>query len=580
MESLDLNGSDGLDALSVGFRSRYITYEELTRQVRAWAEAFPSVVRLQSLCETPQNRALWLLTIGRDPDRPRPAVWVDGNMHASELAGTAVALTIAEEIIRAHLAPDSHIVDLPRHIADLVRSDLLFYVLPRMCPDGAELVLSTGAFVRSNPREHRPDISAPLWRPGDIDGDGQARVMRRLDPAGDFVLHPTEPNLMLPRRVEDPGPYYTLHPEGLIEGWDGLTIPSSGFVSDAETDMNRNFPYDWAPEHIQKGAGAFPVSEPESRAVTEFVSARPHIFAWINYHCFGGVYIRPLGNGPDRAMNPSDFALYRQIGEWAEQIAGYPMVSGFEEFTYEPDKPLRGELSSFAYQMRGAVSMVCELWDFWRAAGLSVLRPFVWNYQRRTREEITSMARWDREHNKGRIIGAWKPFEHPQIGPVEIGGYDPRFGIWNPPPERLPEVCSNQARVVARIAALAPRIRLGGVEMMSLGGGLSRIRAVVENIGYLPTNVLASAKALAWNEPVRAKVTAGEGLELVTPEEQAVGHLGGWGGYEKSATPVFARTSGEPVRRRVEWVVRGSGTAVIRAGCSRTGHVELAIEVG
>ncbi|NUQ73517.1 MAG: peptidase M14 [Polyangiaceae bacterium] len=580
MESLDLNGSDGLDALSVGFRSRYITYEELTRQVRAWAEAFPSVVRLQSLCETPQKRALWLLTIGRDPDRPRPAVWVDGNMHASELAGTAVALTIAEEIIRAHLAPDSHIVDLPRHIADLVRSDLLFYVLPRMCPDGAELVLSTGAFVRSNPREHRPDMSAPLWRPGDIDGDGQARVMRRLDPAGDFVLHPTEPHLMLPRRVEDPGPYYTLHPEGLIEGWDGLTIPSSGFVSDAETDMNRNFPYDWAPEHIQKGAGAFPVSEPESRAVTEFVSARPHIFAWINYHCFGGVYIRPLGNGPDRAMNSSDFALYRQIGEWAEQIAGYPMVSGFEEFTYEPDKPLRGELSSFAYQMRGAVSMVCELWDFWRAAGLSVLRPFVWNYQRRTREEITAMARWDREHNKGRIIGAWKPFEHPQIGPVEIGGYDPRFGIWNPPPERLPEVCSNQARVVARIAALAPRIRLGGVEMMSLGGGLSRIRAVVENIGYLPTNVLASAKALAWNEPVRARVTAGEGLELVTPEEQAVGHLGGWGGYEKSATPVFARTSGEPVRRRVEWVVRGSGTAVIRAGCSRTGHVELAIDVG
>jgi hypothetical protein len=34
------------------------------------------------------------------------------------------------------------------------------------------------------------------------------------------------------------------------------------------------------------------------------------------------------------------------------------------------------------------------------------------------------------------------------------------------------------------------------------------------------------------------------------------------------------------VRRRVEWVVRGAGTAVIRAGCSRTGHVELSLEVG
>lgn len=580
MEPLGLAGFAGLDALSVGFRSRYIPYDDLTRQVRAWAEAFPSIVRLTSLCETPQKRSLWLLTIGRDPDRPRPAVWIDGNMHASELAGTSVALSIAEAIIQAHLAPEARFMDLPRHVADLVREDLLFYILPRMCPDGAELVLTTGAFVRSNPREHRPDTSAPVWRSCDIDGDGQARVMRRKDPAGDFVEHPTEPNLMLPRRVEDPGPFFTLHPEGLIEGWDGITLPSSGFVSEAETDMNRNFPYDWAPEHIQRGAGAFPTSEPESRAVTEFVSARPNIFAWVNFHTFGGVYIRPLGDKPDRAMNLSDLALFRQIGEWTEAIAGYPMVSGFEEFTYEPDKPLRGELSSFAYGQRGAISMVCEIWDFWKQAGLPVLRPFVWNYQRRTREEIAVMARWDREHNKGRIVGGWQPFEHPQLGPVEIGGYDPRFGIWNPPPERLPEVCENQARVVARIAALAPRIRLGGVDVMSLGGGLSRIRAVVENLGYLPTNVLSSAKVLAWNEPVRARVEVGEGLELVTPAEQAVGHLGGWGGYDKASTPAFARTSGETVRRRVEWVVRGAGTAVIRAGCSRTGHVELSLEVG
>jgi hypothetical protein len=92
--------------------------------------------------------------------------------------------------------------------------------------------------------------------------------------------------------------------------------------------------------------------------------------------------------------------------------------------------------------------------------------------------------------------------------------------------------------------------------------------------------VLSSAKVLAWNEPVRARVEVGEGLELVTPAEQLVGHLGGWGGYDKASTPAFARTSGEPVRRRVEWVVRGEGTAVIRAGCSRSGHVELAIEVG
>src|SRR5262249_4536659 len=151
--------------------------------------------------------------------------------------------------------------------------------------------------------------------------------------------------------------------------------------------------------------------------------------------------IRPAGDKPDNKMDPHDLLVYRMIGEFAESITGYPMVSGFEEFTYEPDKPLRGELSAFAYAQRGAVSMVCELWDFWRQVGLTVHRPLVQNSQRRTRADLIAMGRWDRDHNQGRVLGAWRPVDHPQLGPVEVGGYDPRFGVWNPPPERLAEVC-------------------------------------------------------------------------------------------------------------------------------------------
>src|SRR5262249_11732693 len=149
---------------------------------------------------------------------------------------------------------------------------------------------------------------------------------------------------------------------------DGFTAPAGGFFSDNETDMNRNFPYNWAPEPKQVGAGAFPTSEPESRAVSAFASRHPNVFTWLNLHCFGGCYIRPAGDRTDKQMDQKDLALYLQIGEWTEQITGYPMVSGYEEFTYEPDKPLRGEISAFAYAQRGAVSMVCELWDFWKQA--------------------------------------------------------------------------------------------------------------------------------------------------------------------------------------------------------------------
>lgn len=572
-----------IEALSRGFRARYLPYEELTAQVRAWASAFPSFVRLTSLTQTPEGRELWLLTIGHDPDRARPALWVDGNMHASEVTGSSVALAFAEDVIAA-LATGEPPRDLPAHVWAWMQSDGLFYVLPRMCPDGAERVLTTGAWVRSNPRDGRLGRSFPYWKAHDVDGDGAARLLRRLDPAGEFVASSEIPNLLLPRRIEDEGPFYAVYSEGTIEGWDGFTIPPHHFLSDNETDMNRNFPYGWAPEPAQVGAGPFPASEPESRAVVEFASRTPTLFAWLNLHTYGGCYIRPPGDHVDKKMHPDELALYRQIGEWTEAITGYPTVSGFEEFTYEPDKPLHGDLVAFAHEQRGTVAMVCELWDFFAQVGLTVKRPFVDNYSRRSREDILAMARWDRDENQGRVVGAWRPFDHPQIGPVEVGGYDPRFGIWNPPPERLHALCEAQSKLLLRLAALAPRPEVKAA-VKPLGEGLFEVSAVVQNIGYLPTYVLSSAKAAPWNDPIHAEIALGEGQSLVSGvPKQRIGHLEGWGAFEGWHTPSFARSERGVTRGRASWVVKsaakGKGRVTVTASAARVGAVRDDVEIG
>jgi hypothetical protein len=257
------------------------------------------------------------------------------------------------------------------------------------------------------------------------------------------------------------------------------------------------------------------------------------------------------------------------------------MVSGYEEFTYEPDKPLSGDLCAYAYAQRGTVAMVCELWDLWKQAGLPVLRPFVFNYQRRKHEDLVQIARWDSEHNQGRVIGAWRRVVHPQLGEVEIGGPDPRFGIWNPPPERLAEVCAEQARFFFRMASLAPRLRITSAEAVRIGDDLWEVSATVDNLGYLPTFVLSSSRALPWNDPVRARIAAGEGVALAAGEaEIEVGHLDGWGASELLSAPLLPRSAGGPRRKRVRWVVRGRGAVKIWAGCPRAGHVEARVEVG
>lgn len=570
-----------LDALSRGFRSKYLSYEELTAQLTAWAEAFPGVVHLSSLTKSREGRDVWLLTIGRDRERVRPSAWVDGNMHASELAGSSAALAIAEDLIHLVADEDASVRDLPPHLAALLRQDVLFYVLPRMCPDGAEHMLGVSSYVRSNPRDDRLGKTAPYWRGADVDGDGRARLMRVPDPAGQFTALPGEPDVLLPREIDDPGPYYSLYPEGYVENWDGSTIPAFDFLSDNAIDMNRNFPFHWAPEPRQDGAGTFPMSEPESRAVVEHAVRHPEIFAWLNLHTYGGCYIRPSGDKLDRKMNANDLWVFQQIARFATPITGYPVVSGFEEFTYEPDTPLCGDLVTFAYEQRGAVAMVCELWDLWKQVGLEPVRPFVANYVKRSREDLKKLLAWDKAENGGRLQTPFKPFDHPQLGRVEIGGYDPIVGMWNPPTHRLAEVCENQSRAFLRWAALSPRLRISGLSVESIGDGIRRVTATVENIGFLPTSVLRTAEKLPWNSPVQAKIALGPDATLLSGNAVIeVGHLSGWAPDAMFSSPVFARTTTERPRKRVEWLVRGTGDIVVSAECARTGAVVAKVTAG
>jgi len=573
--------SSSLESLAKGFRTRYLRWDEIVAQLEAWAHAFPNVVRVRSIGESPEGRPLLLATIGPDPDRERPAVWVDGNIHATELCGSSVALAIAEDALRLHLEPNVALHGLSEASRTRLR-DVLFHVLPRMSPDGAECVLREGRYVRSIPRDARPNRQHARWISQDVDGDGVALSMRKKDEGGEFVETKNEPRVLVPRTIDDEGPFYKIYPEGVIEHFDGDHVPDPHFLSDNETDLNRNFPYMWMPEPEQVGAGAYPASEPETRAVVEFVTKHPTIFAWLNLHTFGGVFIRPLGHQSDKKMDENDRALFRQIEDWGEKIAGYPTVSGFEEFLYEPDKPLHGELSDFAYHQRGCIAYVCELWDLFHQLGMERKKPFVDHYTHFTRDDLLRLAKWDREHNAGRVLVPWKPFVHPQLGEVEVGGIDPRVGLSNPPYEKLGEVCEKQSSAFLRVASLAPNVVVASVEQKPLSGELRRVSITVENRGYLPTYVLASAKKLSWNEPLHVDVKT-DGCALATPSEahREIGHLDGWGRglFDDTSSLFFQRSRGSTGRKTMHWVVSGHGVVTLRIGSCRTGFFTHRIDV-
>jgi hypothetical protein len=568
------------------FRSKYLDYAELTAQLRAWEKDNPGVVRVGSIGKSAEGREIPVVTIGRDPDSHRPAIWVDGNMHATELCGSSVALAIAEDVINIHRRSPSPLGEgrgegqLPAHMQEVLRQSL-FYVVPRMSPDGAEHVLKSGRYVRSSPVDARLHKGHAYWEGHDFDADGTIGFMRLASPDGELVELPDHANVMVPRMPEDPPPYYKLYPEGRIVNFDGRRIPDPYFLSDNQYDFNRNFPYSWAPEHEQEGAGDYPGSAPETRAIIDFATAHPNIFCWLNLHTFGGVLIRPLGDKPDDKMDQGDLAVYRQVEAWATEFTGYPTVSGFHEFLYAPDKPLKGDLTDFAYHQRGALAYVIELWDLFTQLGIERKKPFVDVYSRLDRKDFIALAKWDKEHNKGRIFQPWRRVKHPQLGEVEVGGLDIRVGISNPPYEKIAEVCEKHSAAFLRVASLVPRIDVAVVKREKIAGGHTRVELRVANGGYLASYGLNSAKKLHHAEPLRLTIECQGAAKLAAPAESMIelGHLEGWGqGLYAGVNIFFPWTRGNAHERFVTLVAEGKGKLKLRIGSVRVGYRTLEVE--
>ncbi|MFP4200492.1 MAG: M14 family metallopeptidase [Clostridia bacterium] len=551
----------------------YYTYDEMVDYLHAVAREFPDLVTVESIGDSIEGRALWAVTVtdlkGRPPE-DKPAVYIDACIHAGEVSGTQVCLHTIDHLTK-NFGADEFLTELLRSVT--------FYILPRTNPDGAEYFLTTPSKQWGSARPYPREDCPRGLRERDMDGDGEILLMRYPDPNGEWKISDLDPRLMIARAPEDMnGDFYAILPEGELIGGaepdDFRVLPR-----EYQLNLNRNFPAGWEPDALQPGGGEYPLSEPECRAVVEFIQAHPNIVVTHAYHTYGGLLMRPFGHLPDSEFHPMDLLTYQRLGEMGERITGYPMVSVYESFTPDKKNPRRGVLHDWSYNHKGQVALGTEIWNLASRAGITRGDPENhYPFQDQSEEDEARLLRFNDEQLQGEGFVDWTPFEHPQLGSVEIGGWKIKFTRKNPPPSFLEDECRRNTAFNVTYPASLPQIQMKSLTVTPLDGKLVRIRVVVENAGYLPTNVTDMAVKMNEADPVTARIDLPEGAELVDGEQ--VSDLGHLPGRMRRLRGFFFNEpeSGIPKRTAAtHWIVDLSGCNdrefSIRVGCPRAGWI-------
>ncbi len=256
-----------------GQAASYLDHNGLTRELRSLVNG-TDLATMQSLGSTLQGREIWMVQVGRSGGTPfeeRPGILVVGNLEGDHLVGSHLAL----EAIR-YLTGNAG----EGAVASALR-DHVFYVFPRLNPDGAEAMFAGVKSARkTNARPADEDNDGRLDEDGpeDLNGDGYITVMRVKDPSGPFMIDPANERLM--KRADatkGESGAYTLYLEGTDNDGDGF-INEDG---PGGVDLNRNFQHEYP--YWQGDAGPYMVSEVESRALMDFAISHRNIAAILTF---------------------------------------------------------------------------------------------------------------------------------------------------------------------------------------------------------------------------------------------------------------------------------------------------------
>jgi len=613
--------------------TKYHTYAELSAALKAAATAHPTLATLVSIGKSAEGRDIWAIEIANTAGTPvdqRPGLLIAANFEGDHVIGSELAVYLADYLLTSYTTDAAVKQRLDNHV---------FYIVPRVNPDGAELMFApvkTGRRTNGSKFDADNDGRTDEDGPEDLNKDGFISVMRVKDPKGPYMIHPDDARLM---KRADPAKGET---GGYAIYWEGTDKDGDGFIAEdgpGGTDISRNFMHQYP--YYQTDAGRYMVSESETRAMLDYVikhrniaavltfgendnliSARAGTANPINLIDFAERSVAPSrrtgifqdisggfgrggrgggggeGGGGGRGGQQAAAATTGRGGGGAGAVAATTVnpadaeyinaiVSKYRELTGLRNtgytRAPAGAFYEYGYYQYGVPSFSTPGWglpgpgrpagagapaaDTGRGAGPPAGMTagagaaagggrgrggagggmmagggggegdFVEGIDLR-------LLQWmDAEKIDGFV--SWTPFKHPTLGDVEIGGFKP-YSTTNPPVAKIADLGASHAKFALYLTSIFPKVKIAKTEATALGGGVYRIKADVENTGFLPT-AMAQGVVARSVKPVM--------VQLGVPPDSIIT------GNEK--TNHINALAGSGTRQSFEWVIKGKPAQAI-----------------
>jgi hypothetical protein len=505
----------------------------MSQKIEALKSTYPSICSVKSLAKTVGGKEIWVLSIGTGNKDSKPGIAVLGGIEGSYVAGKELTTGFASTLLKESTSPE----------IKALLDKITFYIFPDVSPDATEQFFSDLKYertVNTRPTDDDRDFQFDEDPCEDLNKDGLITLIRVSDPSGKFTESDEDKRVMVPADIsKGQNGQFLIFPEGIDNDKDGsFNEDGTGGVN-----FNRNFSFNY--EEFGLNTGMYPVSEPETKAVADFLFDRFNIYTVFAFGPQDNLG-QPL-KASDHPENEKRITTIMKSDEAINKLVSdkYHEITGVKGAPLTKTAP--GNFMEWAYFHYGRYSFSTPAW---------------WFPVEKEKNPEAAFLKFAEKNRIKDVFVPWSEIIHPDFPgkKTEVGGIKP-FVMINPPPDTLGDLINRNFKFITTIAGMHPELEFLDIKTENAGQNIFRITLKLHNKGIFSTCAEVGRKNM-WTRIMRISLEPQPGQSLLSGlKVQRVDPLDGDQSKEFS------------------WLINGKGLLKITAGALNTGTINTTVDL-